>query len=171
MNGAKLMHVIGDISDKYIMEFSDITPKKAKSRKIAPLVAACLVLVVCAATAIPTVVDYYSDEKSFADKGNNSSSSNEGGDSDAPIHFYLNGKTFIADPSMKITTDVPEEFHYIGTITNIGDTFSGNDFEGNVSGDVYISDDGMSAYVQASSLEKINGDYPFVLCIVENKER
>ena len=87
---------------------------------------------------------------------------------DVPIHFYLDGKTFVASPNMKRVIKVPENYHYIGKVKNTGNGFSGIDFEGNASGDVYLSDDHKTAYFQASTLEKANGQSVFVLCILNN---
>ena len=87
---------------------------------------------------------------------------------DVPIHFYHDGKTFVANPNMKMVIKVPENYHYIGKIKNTGNSFSGIDFEGNASGDVYLSDDHKTAYFQASTLEKANGQSVFVLCILTN---
>lgn len=169
MNGKKLMSAIGNIADKYVMEFSDVAPKNHfKIKKCIPYIAACLVFVICAVLIFPTITEQWLSEKPIADNQSNNISSNEGGDTCAPIHFYLNGKTFIADPSMKIVTDVPSGYNHVGTVVNVGDAFSGMDFEGNMSGAVFLSQDGKTAYVQSSSLEKINGKNPFVLCIVEN---
>ena len=87
---------------------------------------------------------------------------------DVPIHFYLDGKTFVASPNMKRVIKVPENYHYIGKVKNTGSGFFGIDFEGNASGDVYLSDDHKTAYFQASTLEKANGQSVFVLCILNN---
>lgn len=168
MSGAKLMSAIGNIADRYVMEFSDVTPKKHfKIQKYLPYIAACLGFVVCIMSVLPMITDQWLNEKPIIDNQGNNITSNEGSDSDAPIHFYLNGKTFIADPSMKIVTEVPDGYYYVGTVANVGDAFSGKDFEGNMSGAVYLSKDGKSAYVQSSSLEKINDKSPFILCVIE----
>lgn len=168
MSGAKLMSAIGNIADKYVMEFSNVTPNKYfKIQKYLKYAAACFVFVACIMLALPRITNQRLNEKPIIDNQENNITSNEGSDSDAPIHFYLNGKTFIADPSMKIVTEVPDGYHYVGTVANVGDAFSGKDFEGNMSGAVYLSEDGKSAYVQSSSLEKINGKSPFVLCVIE----
>lgn len=168
MSGAKLMRAIGDIADRYVMEFSNVTPKKNfQIQKFIPYIAACLILVVCIVSTIPMITEHFSYEKPIIDNQGDDITSNQGGDPDAPIHFYLNGRTFVADPSMKIVTEVPDGYYYVGTVTNVGDAFSGKDFEGNMSGAVYLSKDGTSAYIQSSSLEKINGKSPFVLCVVE----
>lgn len=168
MSGTKLMSAIGNIADRYVMEFSNVAPKKhIKLQKFFPYIAACLALVICLASMLPMITDQWLSKKPIIDDQGNNISTNEGSDTDAPIHFYLNGKTFIADPSMKIVTEVPDGYHYVGTVANVGDAFSGKDLEGNMSGAVYLSQDGKTAYVQSSSLEKINGKNPLILCIIE----
>lgn len=83
-------------------------------------------------------------------------------------HFYYQGKTFVINSQAVIVTEVPVGYQLIGTATRSSDAFSGKDFEGNMSGPIYLSEDGLSAYVQDDSLEKINEKAALILCEVRN---
>lgn len=166
MSGERIMLAIGNISDKYVMESFDVAPfwRSIAIKKWLPAVA-CFIIVIFCAIASPSIMK------------NNlvnpivpvppSTTYNEGSESDAPIHFYLNGMTYIADPSTTIVTEIPDGYSFVGTIINVGDLFSKKDFEGNISGAVYLSKDKKTAYVEASCLEKVDGKNALILCKIE----
>lgn len=166
MNGEKLMWAIGNISDKYVMEFSNVVSHKQviSIKRWLPAVACFLIVITCL-FSVPTLLKNPSTNP--IEKNPPSTIFDEGSESDAPLHFYLKGKTYIADSSMTIVTEVPEGYFYAGTITNVGDLFSKKDFEGNFSGAVYLSKNGETAYVEASCLEKVNGKAALILCKIE----
>ena len=53
-------------------------------------------------------------------------------------HFYLNGKGYFHNG--ELTYELPAGYEYIGEVINVGNTFSGRDFEGNVDGKVYMDE-------------------------------
>ncbi|MBQ8448465.1 MAG: hypothetical protein IJX27_06000 [Clostridia bacterium] len=58
--------------------------------------------------------------------------------SDIPNHFFYDGKVYVIT-SMWYTGNMrPEEFKFLGSIKNVGNVFSGIDFEGNFEGNVYV---------------------------------
>lgn len=57
--------------------------------------------------------------------------------SDAPPHFYYQGNAYIyREPGIE---QLPEGTILLGEADNVGDVFSGRDFEGNVDGLIYGS--------------------------------
>lgn len=166
MSGEKMMWAIGNISDKYVVEFSDVVPyrRSITIKKWLPAVA-CFLIVISCVIAIPSIMKNNSSNPIVPNPP--SITFDEGIESDAPLHFYLNGMTYIADPSMTIVTEVPEGYSFVGTITNVGEIFSKKDFEGNISGAVYLSKDKETAYVEASYLEKVDGKNALILCKIE----
>jgi hypothetical protein len=169
MKKKTISDAVTNISAEYIEKAADYTVAK-KSRKVSwykwTAIAACLLLCL----SIPFFTGLFDTNPPIIDNPSSQTTPNSDGndgDFDAPIHFYLDGKSFIADPSMKLVTEVPSGYRFVGTVTNVGDSFSGKDFEGNMSGDVYLSSDGQTAYVKASTLAPINGKPALVLCIIE----
>lgn len=125
-----------------------------------------IILIICVGIAVlGCTIEYKSSADGVTKKNIYQKESSQ---IDAPIYFYIDGKTFVASPDMKRVIKVPENYHYIGKIKNTGNGFSGIDFEGNASGDVYLSDDHKTAYFQASILEKSNGQSIFVLCVLKD---
>lgn len=52
-------------------------------------------------------------------------------------HVYLDGKGFFYNG--KLTYELPDGYEYAGDVINVGNTFSGKDFEGNVDGRIYTN--------------------------------
>lgn len=52
-------------------------------------------------------------------------------------YFYLDEKGYFYNG--KLTYELPAGYEYVGDVINVGDTFSGKDFEGNVDGKIYMS--------------------------------
>ena len=64
MNNEQLFEAVAGISDKHILEFMDIKPRK-KHKAVwisAVLAAACLLLII---TAVPMIINFYNDENLF----------------------------------------------------------------------------------------------------------
>ena len=53
-------------------------------------------------------------------------------------HFYLSGKGYFYNG--ELTYELPAGYEYVGEVINVGNTFSGRDFEGNVDGKVYMDE-------------------------------
>ena len=72
MSGAKLMSAIGNIADKYVMEFSNVTPNKYfKIQKYLKYAAACFVFVACIMLALPRITNQRLNEKPIIDNQEN----------------------------------------------------------------------------------------------------
>ena len=85
--------------------------------------------------------------------------------SDAPAHFYYRGSLYSF--SGEIVFSLPEDFELVSEIKNVGDSFSGVDFEGNVDGYVYMSESNNSiAYFQWKNWdEAVDGKEPYLTLI------
>ena len=105
------MAAMGDIADSYIMEFADVIPRKRRG-VWQPLLymAACLILAIGIAAVFPTIANRRTDPKDPTDRPKDNVSSGVAGDSDAPLHFYLDGKAFIMAPEITIVTEVPKGY-------------------------------------------------------------
>ena len=77
-------------------------------------------------------------------------------------HFYLNGTGYYHHGG--ITYELPEGFEYIGDVINVGNTSSGNDFEGNVDGKIYMNESvaDIAYFSWAKWNEEIDGLAPFL---------
>ena len=77
-------------------------------------------------------------------------------------HFYLNGKGYFHNG--ELTYELPAGYEYVGKVINVGNTFSGRDFEGNVDGKVYMDKShAHTAYFSwAEWNEEIDGPAPFL---------
>lgn len=77
-------------------------------------------------------------------------------------HFYLHGKGYFYNG--KLAYELPEGYEYVGNVINVGNTFSGKDFEGNVDGKIYINESvSDTAYFSwAEWDEEIDGPAPFL---------
>ena len=77
-------------------------------------------------------------------------------------HFYLDEKGYFYNG--ELTYELPEGYEYIGDVINVGDTFSGDDFEGNVDGKIYMNETvSDTAYFSwAEWDEEIDGAAPFL---------
>ena len=53
-------------------------------------------------------------------------------------HVYLDGNGFFHNG--KLSYELPEGYEYAGDVINVGNTFSGKDFEGNVDGKIYLDE-------------------------------
>lgn len=76
-------------------------------------------------------------------------------------HFYLDGKGYFYNGA---TYELPEGYEYAGDVINVGNTFSGKDFEGNVDGKVYmnpsVSDTAYFSWAEWN--EEVDGPAPFL---------
>lgn len=84
-------------------------------------------------------------------------------------HFYLDGKGYFYNG--KLTYELPEGYEYIADVINVGDTFSRNDFEGNVDGKIYMNKNvSNTAYFSwAEWNEEIDGPAPFLKLELEKQ--
>lgn len=56
---------------------------------------------------------------------------------DAPAHFYFENNYY--HYSGKYVYELPEDFEFVSKVKNVGNSFTGVDFEGNVDGYIYIN--------------------------------
>ena len=77
-------------------------------------------------------------------------------------HFYLNGKGYFYNG--ELTYELPAGYEYVGEVINVGNTFSGSDFEGNVDGKIYIKESvsDIAFFSWAEWDEEIDGPAPFL---------
>ncbi len=163
MTGSEMMIAVGNISDRYIEECAKATDfGKRRIKKFICMFSASAAAVLCAVTAAfviktgaPSLPGYSPVAVSPTPRE----------DFFLPICFNVeNGISYGADPKNIIVTEVPDGYTYAGTVTNTGNKITKNAFEGSAGGDVYLSEDGETAYFQASRLKKIDGKAPFILC-------
>lgn len=86
-------------------------------------------------------------------------------------HFYLNGKGYFHNG--ELTYVLPAGYEYVGEVINVGNTFSGRDFEGNVDGKVYMDESIVdTAYFSwAEWDEEIDGPAPFLKLEFEENQQ
>lgn len=82
---------------------------------------------------------------------------------EAPAHFYFEGNLYSF--SGETVYSIPEGYNFVGEVINVGDNFTGTDFEGNVDGYIYMSEtDKTIAYFQWQEwMEVIDGKEPFLV--------
>lgn len=80
----------------------------------------------------------------------------------APAHFYFGGNLY--SYSGEVVFTLPENYKLVGEIKNVGDSFTGLDFEGNVDGYVYMNEsDKTIAYFRWMEWdESIDGKEPYL---------
>ena len=85
-------------------------------------------------------------------------------------HFYLNGKGYFHNG--ELTYELPAGYEYIGEVINVGNTFFGRDFEGNVDGKVYMDESIVdTAYFSwAEWDEEVDGPAPFLKLELEDNQ-
>ena len=85
--------------------------------------------------------------------------------SDAPAHFYFNGDLYSF--SGKLIYSLPGDFEFVSEVKNVGDSYTGVDFEGNVDGYIYMSEsDKTIAYFQWKEWnEAIDGKEPYLVLV------
>ncbi|MCM1217178.1 MAG: hypothetical protein NC081_05425 [Roseburia sp.] len=129
-----LIELFGEIDDKYIMEAAPKRNAKPKLIGTYVVVAALLFVVIgIYAAARSTPVDYPSSYSLSPGPGASQS------------FFYYNGYMY---SEKRLIEDIPEGTTLLGEINNIGndfDKYTGEDFEGNDDGFIYIdpNDDGI----------------------------
>ena len=86
--------------------------------------------------------------------------------SDAPAHFYYGGNLYLY--SGQVVYSLPDDFEFAGEVKNVGDSFTGVDFEGNVDGYVFISEtDQAIIYFQWKEWdESVDGEEPYLALIL-----
>lgn len=86
--------------------------------------------------------------------------------SSAPAHFYFEGNLYSF--SGKLVYSLPEEFKFISEVKNVGDSFTGIDFEGNVDGYIFMNEsDKTIAYFQWKEWnEEIDGQEPYLVLVL-----
>lgn len=152
-NTPKLAIAIGYIDDDLVtraLEYMPVTRKKvAHLWKHYVAIAACVVLVlginlILSHSNIPPV-------------------SKTPPISDAPAYFYYQG--YFYSFSGEIVFSLPDGFELISEINDVGDSFSGVDFEGNVDGYAYMSDSNKAiAYFKWKEWnEAIDGQEPYLV--------
>ncbi len=86
----------------------------------------------------------------------------------APAHFYFENNCYIF--TGELVYSLPENFDFVSEIKNVGDTFTGIDFEGNVDGYVYMNDSDKSvAYFDWRYWdESVDGEEPYLVMRIRN---
>ena len=82
---------------------------------------------------------------------------------EAPVHFYFEGNLY--SYSGDLVYSLPEGFQFVREVKNVGDSFSGVDFEGNADGSVFMSEvDRTVAYFRWKEWnEIIDGPEPYLV--------
>ena len=85
-------------------------------------------------------------------------------------HVYLDGKGYFYNG--KLTYELPEGYAYAGDVINVGNIFSGKDFEGNVDGSIYTNSAVSDAvyFSWAEWDEEMDGPAPFLKLECEEPE-
>lgn len=85
-------------------------------------------------------------------------------------HFYHNGKGYFHNG--ELTYELPAGYEYVGEVINVGNTFSGRDFEGNVDGKVYMDESVVdTAYFSWAEWDKeVDGPAPFLKLELEDNQ-
>ena len=85
-------------------------------------------------------------------------------------HFYLNGKGYFYNG--ELTYELPAGYEYVGEVINVGNTFSGSDFEGNVDGKVYMDEsiEDTAYFSWAEWDEDVDGPAPFLKLELEDNQ-
>ena len=85
-------------------------------------------------------------------------------------HFYLNGKGYFHNG--ELTYELPTGYKYVGELINVGNTFSGSDFEGNVDGKVYMDEsiEDTAYFSWAEWDEDVDGPAPFLKLELEDNQ-
>lgn len=85
-------------------------------------------------------------------------------------HFYHNGKGYFHNG--ELTYELPAGYEYVGEVINVGNTFSGRDFEGNVDGKVYMDESIVdTAYFSWAEWDKeVDGPAPFLKLELEDNQ-
>lgn len=130
MKSHELLDAIGEAQDMYVLDAKASKKKHTSVWVKWVAVAACLCLIV---TLFPIMQSMMWTEQPH----NPTETLDKPIDMNAPVHFYLDGKVYCYHG--EITKALPEGYEYIGEIKNVGDTFSGKDFEGNADGKIYMN--------------------------------
>ena len=85
-------------------------------------------------------------------------------------HFYFNGKGYFYNG--ELTYELPAGYEYVGEVINVGNTFSGSDFEGNVDGKVYMDEsiEDTAYFSWAEWDEDVDGPAPFLKLELEDNQ-
>lgn len=85
-------------------------------------------------------------------------------------HFYFNGKGYFY--TGELTYELPAGYEYVGEVINVGNTFSGSDFEGNVDGKVYMDEsiEDTAYFSWAEWDEDVDGPAPFLKLELEDNQ-
>lgn len=152
---ANAMKYIDDDLIAGAVEYKPIPPKKiTRFWKQITAVAACLVLILGISLIIPN-----NETPQISDTDPIGA---------APAHFYFEGNLYSF--SGELVYSLPEEFKFVSEVNNVGDSFTGIDFEGNVDGYIFMSEsDKTVAYFQWKEWnEAIDGQEPYlVLALTE----
>lgn len=84
-------------------------------------------------------------------------------------HVYLDGNGFFHNG--KLSYELPEGYEYAGDVINVGNIFSGKDFEGNVDGKIYLNEAVTEVvyFAWAEWGEEQDGPAPFLKLELEEK--
>lgn len=81
---------------------------------------------------------------------------------EAPSHFYLNDNCYLYHGGLVYS--LPDGFELVGEVKNVGDAFSGIDFEGNIEGYIYMNPslDGIAYFKDKKWDETVDGQQPYL---------
>lgn len=153
INTPKLAIAIGYIDEDLIIEAIDYVPDNQLShawKRISTL-AACVILVIgiCLALSNSEILDKNTPPLV----------------SSAPAHFYFEGSLYSF--SGELVYSLPENFVLIGEVNNVGDSYTYNNFEGNVDGYIYMNQSNKAiAYFQWKEWdEAADGKEPYLALV------
>ena len=78
---------------------------------------------------------------------------------DIPNHFFYAGKVYVVTSMWYSGNMRPENFKLLGTVKDVGNTFSGVDFEGNFEGKIYVY--GENYDIVYHEIRLANGSYMY----------
>lgn len=119
MNNERLFEAVAEISDRHILEFMDIKPRKKHKALRIPVIsaAACLLLII---TAVPMIINFYSDGNPFV---NNAPMTCE----PKVRYVRINGNVYIYSASQDY--ELPEGCEIIGKVLSNNPNFHSEGLE------------------------------------------
>lgn len=87
----------------------------------------------------------------------------------APAHFYYNGNVYIYHGYTVYS--LPDGVVFLSEVNNVGNAFTGEDFDGNVDGYIYINKENMDvAYFRWKKWnESVDGKEPYLILDCEKE--
>lgn len=131
-----IFEALNDVSDELLLRADPINYANSRRKKMTRLaMASCIALVLVSAALLTVIFTGPAETEPFLDNA-------------APMHFYYEGDLYTMHHISTVTKVLPEGYDYLENVVNVGNKFSGTDFEGNLDGKIYLnSEDETQAYV------------------------